>query len=122
MHRFKNNRFRLTTLSLAIGLALHATPSFAQTADKEILSDCDRADHPNPMPQPIVVPPPSPAIAGTSTALMGYTQYKGDLHSHPRGHGCSRMPAPRLAAAGVFQMAKANWPLKRSTQDGPYVA
>jgi hypothetical protein len=37
MHRFKNNGFKLTTLSLAICRALNETPSFAQTADKEII-------------------------------------------------------------------------------------
>jgi hypothetical protein len=37
MHRFKSNGFKLTTLSLAICRALNGTPSFAQTADKEII-------------------------------------------------------------------------------------
>jgi len=37
MHRSKNNGFKLTTLSLAICRALDETPSFAQTADKEII-------------------------------------------------------------------------------------
>jgi hypothetical protein len=107
MHRFKSTSLKLSPLSLAIFLSLHATPSFAQSEDEEVASECNLPGQPNPLPQPIVVPPPSPAIAGTRTTLMGYTQYKGDLHSHPRGEGCGGMPSPRLPAAGVFQMAKA---------------